>query len=92
MNYDAEINLALCRTLAAVLGHDLDTEETAADIIAGLNAAGYLIAPFEPHECICPRCGIRHGGFTPQDGRPSSQKPNFQPTKCVGCPESSPAG
>ena len=59
---------AMCRTLAAVLGHDLDTEETAADIIAGLNAAGYLIAPFEPHECICPRCGIRHGGFTPQDG------------------------
>ena len=44
---------AMCRTLAAVLGHDLDTEETAADIIAGLNAAGYLIAPFEPHECIC---------------------------------------
>lgn len=71
---------AMCRTLAAVLGHDRDTEETAADIIAGLNAAGYLIAPFEPHECICPR------------RRPSSQKPNFQPTKCVGCPESSPAG
>lgn len=45
---------AMCRTLAAVLGHDRDTEETAADIIAGLNAAGYLIAPFEPHECICP--------------------------------------
>ena len=59
---------AMCRTLAAVLGHDRDTEETAADIIAGLNAAGYLIAPF------------------------ASQKPNFQPTKCVGCPESSPAG
>lgn len=64
----AETHEAMCRTLAAVLGHDLDTEETAADIIAGLNAAGYLIAPFEPHECICPRCGIRHGGFTPQDG------------------------
>jgi hypothetical protein len=79
----------MCRTLAAVLGHDLDTEETAADIIAGLNAAGYLIAPFEPHECICPRCGIRHGG---PPARSSFPNLHFQPTKCVGCPESSPAG
>lgn len=55
-------------TLAAVLGHDRATEEMASDVIAGLNAAGYLIAPFEPNECICPRCGIRHGGISPPDG------------------------
>lgn len=41
---------AMCRTLAAVLGHDRDTEETAADIIAGLNAAGYIFMPFEPED------------------------------------------
>lgn len=59
---------AMCMTLAAVLGHDRDTEETASDIIAGLNAAGYIFMPFEPDECICPRCGIRHGGVSAPDG------------------------
>ncbi len=59
---------AMCRTLAVVLGHDRDTEETASDIIAGINAAGYMFTPFEPIECICPRCGIRHGGTSPREG------------------------
>lgn len=55
---------AMRLTVAAVLGHDRDTEETAADIIAGLNAAGYILMPFKLNECICPRCGVRHGGIS----------------------------
>lgn len=54
-------------TLAMVLGARPDTEELGPDIIAGLNAAGYIVMPFEPTECICPRCGVRHGGVSPSD-------------------------
>ena len=50
---------ALRLTLSVVTGRVCD-EETAADVLAGLNAAGWMLAPFSSGECICRDCGLRH--------------------------------